>query len=65
MKTMRVVIMALSACVMAVGALVVTGLLVPRTLPEQFRVVAGVVVFLYGLYRFIIEYQRHAHERRQ
>jgi hypothetical protein len=61
---MRLVIMVLSAGVMAVGALVTAGVLVPQTLPEQFRVVSGVVVFLYGLYRFIVEYQRNAHERR-
>lgn len=65
MAVMRVMILVLSAGAMVIGALVVAGVLVPRTLPEEFRVVSGVVVFLYGLYRFVVEYVRIANERRR
>jgi len=44
--------------VMLVGVLVMVGLLVPVYFPEQFRIIMGVVVFLYGLYRFVVSYTR-------
>jgi sterol desaturase/sphingolipid hydroxylase (fatty acid hydroxylase superfamily) len=49
----------LSAAAMVVGTLVMIGLLVPRYFPEQYRVIVGVVVFLYGAYRFVMIYFRH------
>jgi prolipoprotein diacylglyceryltransferase len=52
------VILALSAGAMVVGALVVAGVLVPQRTPEGFRQILGIVVFLYGLYRFVVEYVR-------
>ncbi len=52
----RYVILAVSGCAMIVGVLVMFGLLVPRNFPEQYGVLMGVVVFLYGAYRFAIEY---------
>jgi prolipoprotein diacylglyceryltransferase len=65
MAIARVIILILSAGAMVIGALVVAGVLVPRSLPEEFRLVAGIVVFLYGLYRFVVEYVRMADERRR
>jgi hypothetical protein len=58
------VILALSAGAMAVGALTALGVLVPRSTPEEFRRILGIVVFLYGLYRFVVEYvrSRHTHD---
>ena len=64
MAIARVIILLLSAGAMVIGVLVVLGVLVPRNLPEEFRLVAGIVVFLYGLYRFVVEYVRMANERR-
>jgi len=64
MAIARMLIFILSAGAMAVGALMMVGVLVPRNLPEEFRVVMGVVVLLYGLYRFVVEYVRMANERR-
>lgn len=58
MKGMRYVILALAGGVMAVGVLVATGVFELRNLPTQFRIVMGVVVFLYGLYRLVVEYVR-------
>ena len=64
MAIARVIILILSGGAMVIGALVVAGVLVPRNLPEEFRLVTGIVVFLYGLYRFVVEYVRMASERR-
>lgn len=64
MAIARVIILVLSSGAMVIGALVVAGVLVPRNLPEEFRLVTGIVVFLYGLYRFVVEYVRMANERR-
>lgn len=52
----RYTILAISGCAMIVGVLVMFGLLVPRNFPEQYGVLMGVVVFLYGAYRFAITY---------
>jgi hypothetical protein len=52
------VIFALSAGAMAVGGLVALGVLVPQGVPPEFRQILGIVVFLYGLYRFVVEYVR-------
>jgi len=54
----RYVILALSAGAMIVGVLVALGVLVPQRTPEEFRQILGIVVFLYGLYRFVVEYVR-------
>jgi uncharacterized membrane protein len=52
----RYTILGVSVAAMALGAMVMMGWLVPTTLPEQFQVVVGAVVFLYGAYRFVIAY---------
>lgn len=64
---LRYIVLVISAAAMFVGIMVIVGLLVPRNLPEQFRVITGVVVLLYGLYRFVIAYQRPGgrHEENQ
>jgi hypothetical protein len=63
-KAMHYVILALSGAAVVLGVLVIAGVLVPRTLPEEFRVVVGVVIALYGLYRIVIEYTRMSNENR-
>jgi hypothetical protein len=35
------------------GVLIIAGLVIPTTLPPQFRIMLGVVVVLYGVFRFI------------
>lgn len=35
------------------GVIVLTGYLLPSYLPEKFRVMFGVVLLLYGIYRFV------------
>ncbi|MDH3251971.1 MAG: hypothetical protein OEM41_04215 [Ignavibacteria bacterium] len=54
---LRYVLLVLSSAAMAVGVLVMMGTL-HVNFPEQFRVIVGAVVFLYGGYRFVISYFR-------
>lgn len=61
MKISRVtelIAMVISAAVMLVGVLAMVGLLIPLYVPEQFRLLVALVVFLYGLYRFVLSYSR-------
>ncbi|MCK5571584.1 MAG: hypothetical protein KAJ12_02435 [Bacteroidetes bacterium] len=64
MTIVHYVILVLSGGAMVVGVLVIAGVLVPRNLPEEFRVVIGVVIVLYGLYRFVVEHMRKSNENR-
>jgi hypothetical protein len=50
-SVLRIVILVMATGAMAVGVAVMAGLLVPRTLPPQFRIPIGAVVFLYAAYR--------------
>jgi hypothetical protein len=43
----------LSACLFVCGVVVATGLFMPPTMPQKFRIMFGVVMLLYGVYRFI------------
>jgi putative Ca2+/H+ antiporter (TMEM165/GDT1 family) len=56
---LRYSILAVSTAAMVVGVLVMMGTLVPKYFPEQYRVIIGAVVFLYGAYRFAIAYFRY------
>lgn len=58
LAVLKVVVLIAAAAAMLVGVLVMVGLLVPRNFPEQYRVVIGLVVFLYGLHRFVVTYFR-------
>ena len=54
----RYTILVISSLAMGAGVLIMVGVLVPRNLPEQYGLLIGVVVFLYGAYRFAIAYFR-------
>jgi hypothetical protein len=56
----RYAVLALSAAAMVFGVLIILGVLVPvqGVLPDQYRIIAGAVVVLYGLYRFVIAVQK-------
>ena len=61
---LRYTILIVSVAAMVVGVLISIGLLVPRNFPEEFRVIMGIVIVLYGAYRFMITiYQRPDKER--
>ncbi len=57
---LRYVILTISGLAMVVGGLVMAGILVPRNFPDQYGILIGIVVFLYGAYRFAIAYFRRA-----
>ena len=60
----RYTILIVSVAAMVVGVLIVVGLLVPRNFPDEFRVIMGIVIVLYGAYRFMITvYRRTDRER--
>jgi ABC-type uncharacterized transport system permease subunit len=52
----RYTILVVSAAAVVLGVLIIVGWLVPRFFPEQFRVIMGVVIVLYGVYRFVVTY---------
>jgi len=54
-RTVRYVILVLSAAAMVAGVLILTGFLVPRneSIGDELRIGFGVVILLYGAYRFI------------
>jgi hypothetical protein len=58
-SVLRYSVLAVSTAAMIVGVLVMVGYLVPKYFPEQYRVVIGAVVFLYGAYRFALTFFRH------
>jgi hypothetical protein len=61
-QTIRYAILALSVGLMILGAFVMAGFRVPTYFPAEYRVILGLVVFLYGAYRFSIAYFRRAKE---
>ncbi len=60
MEILRYVILALSAAAMVFGVLVMAGVFVPArgAFPESYRIIIGAVIFLYGMYRFLISFYR-------
>jgi len=53
----RYTILVISALAMATGILITIGVL-PISFPDQYRALMGIVIFLYGGYRFAIAYFR-------
>jgi hypothetical protein len=60
MGVVRYVILALSAAAAVCGVMIIAGLLVPvqESVPEQYRIIIGALVTLYGIYRFVIAYSK-------
>ena len=54
--TFRLIILLVSAGAMVIGVLVMAGILFPPNMPDQFRVILGIVIVLYGAYRFANTY---------
>jgi hypothetical protein len=53
---LRTVILFLSAASAGFGILVAVGVFGLPNLPEQFRVIIGIVICLYGTYRFVVAF---------
>jgi hypothetical protein len=58
----RYAILALSSALMVLGVIVTAGFMVPRYLPEEYRFLLGIIVFLYGAYRFSVAFFGHRKE---
>jgi len=43
----------LSGFLFLCGVVVATGVFVPPTMPRKFRIMFGIVMLLYGIYRFV------------
>ena len=59
---LRLIILILSTGAMLAGIAVMLGLLVPQNVPAEFRLLIGIVIFLYGAYRFAVGYFRRKEE---
>ena len=59
---LRIIVLVLSTGAMLAGIAVMAGLLVPQNVPGEFRFLIGVVIFLYGAYRFSVGYFRKKDE---
>ena len=44
---------AMAAILFLCGIVVASGLFMPPTMPQKFRIMFGVVMLLYGVYRFV------------
>jgi hypothetical protein len=44
---------AASTMLAAAGLLIIAGLLIPSYVPSRFRVLLGIVLVLYGIFRFV------------
>jgi hypothetical protein len=43
----------MSGVLAVVGLIVISGFLLPPYIPQKFRIMFGVVLLLYGIYRFV------------
>ncbi len=59
-SVMRYTMLAVSVAAMGFGVLVITGVMIPPNFPDQYRVLLGIVIVLYGLYRFVVTYFRNS-----
>lgn len=48
---------------MALGTAVAAGWVVPGRISDEYRLILGIVVFLYGAYRFAVAWYRRPGER--
>ncbi len=59
----RYVVLVIAGAAMITGILVIAGVLLPARIPDDFRVIVGVVIFLYGAYRFTVTFFRKNNAR--
>ena len=50
--------------VLVVGCAILLGSIVPNYIPENFRILVGLVLVLYGLYRPLMIWTKQKNERR-
>lgn len=61
----RYTVLVVSGMAMILGVLVMVGVLIPRYFPENYAIIMGAVIFLYGAYRFVITYYRPRQRREE
>ena len=52
-----------SVVVSVFGVLVMAGIFVPRNVPGDYRIILGVIIALYGVYRFVVAFFRQRNRR--
>jgi hypothetical protein len=57
-RVVKTIILVLSTGVMIIGIALMAGKGTITSIPSEFRVVAGIVIFLYGLHRFVLAVMR-------
>jgi hypothetical protein len=55
---LRTVVLMISGGAALLGILVMAGVLVPPNVPQQFHIIIGALIFLYGTYRFVVAFFR-------
>jgi hypothetical protein len=63
-QIIRVVGYTTSAIVSVAGIAVISGMFMPNYVPGNFRVVVGIVLVLYGIYRCATLWSKQRHARR-
>ena len=61
----RIVGMFTAGLVLVVGAVILTGFLMPAYIPEQYRWLLGVIMLVYGTYRIAMMWMKQRRERRE
>ena len=60
---LRIVGSITAGLVLIVGIIVLTGSLIPSSVPENYRVVLGIVMVIYGTYRIVMIWMKQRQER--
>ena len=60
----RLVGLSTAAIVFVTGVLIVSGVIVPEYVPSNFRIIAGVVLMLYGFYRSAMIWMKYRNGKR-
>jgi len=60
---LRIVGSITAGLVLIVGIIILTGSLIPSSVPENYRVVLGIVMVIYGTYRIVMIWMKQRQER--
>ncbi len=60
---LRIVGSITAGLVLIVGIIILTGSLIPSSVPENYRVVLGIVMVVYGTYRVVMIWMKQRQER--
>ena len=60
---LRIVGSITAGLVLIVGIIILTGSMIPSSVPENYRIVLGVVMVIYGSYRIVMIWMKQRQER--